>query len=66
MVNQAMWVSFVNGLHAQQDELREYLAGFENGTIHDPTGRQAAAIKEEIASLQATIDRVIVREGLPK
>jgi hypothetical protein len=70
MADPTIWAEFIKSLRAEQDELRAYLASFENGAQKvsrggvDRTPDEVATVKREIASLQETINRVITEQGL--
>jgi hypothetical protein len=70
MPDKTVWLDFIQGLRARQDELREYLARFEGSTMHtgrggvDTTAQEMDSLRREIVSLQETIDRVIAEQGL--
>jgi hypothetical protein len=70
VANPTIWLDFIKALRAEQDELRGYLVPFEAGTQKvgrggvDWTANEIATVKREIASLQDTIDRVIIEQGL--
>ncbi|HEV2302566.1 MAG TPA: hypothetical protein VGR91_13440 [Stellaceae bacterium] len=72
MAGPEMWCDFIKALRREQDKLRAelqpYLAGsiqVLDGTSHlGRDDKTITAIKQEIASLQKTIDRVISKQGL--
>jgi hypothetical protein len=74
-MDRAIWYDFIKGLRAEQDRLRAELEPYETGGWRvgtrpyggvwgDTTDTTIAQIKDEIASLQRTIDNVIVEQRL--
>jgi hypothetical protein len=75
MASREEWIAFVKALRGRQDKLREEARPYEecrifigplpSGGRSEVTEKYIASIKEDIASLERTIQRVIAEEGLP-
>jgi hypothetical protein len=74
-MDSAIWYNFIKRLRAEQDKLRTELEPYESGGMRvgtrpyggewrDTTDETIRTMKGEIASLQKTIDSVIVDQGL--
>jgi hypothetical protein len=74
-MDRAIWYDFITGLRAEQDGLRAELEPYETGKMRvqtrplggvwgDTTDATIVQIKDEIASLQRTIGRVIAEQKL--